>query len=214
MLSSIPPFIVTITTFIEYRCSLVERPDLFCNSKNIAATTVETSAKRFCKGLTWFLELPYCAFYLPPSRIKIGCSKVGSILVSNFFLYTLKWSWIKHQKSHKAQKSVETPRKGREKCTNKLQESILNDEKKGSRDTTNTSNETTSPTTDVSNESTNPANNAITIRSNGAYIHSIGIHAALAIGVCVLLAYKTTRLANKKQINEKQNRPLILSSMF
>ena len=41
--SSIPPFIVTITTPIEYRCSLISRPDLFGNRKYIVATTFETS---------------------------------------------------------------------------------------------------------------------------------------------------------------------------
>ena len=62
-------------------------------------------------------------------------------------------------------------------------------QKKDSRDSTNTSNETTSPTTD-----------AITIRSNGAYIYSVGTLAVLVIGICVFFAYKTSQAANQKQV--------------
>ena len=93
---------------------------------------------------------------------------------------------------------------------NKLKESILNDAKNGSRDTTNISNKTTSPATDASNETTGtgnettgPANYAITIRSNGAYIYSVATLAVLAISVCVFFAYKTSQAANKSQVNEK-----------
>ena len=70
------------------------------------------------------------------------------------------------EKVTKDPKRVEAARNGREKYMNKLKESILNDAKKGRRDTTNTSNETTSPTTNASNKTTSPTTNAITIRSN------------------------------------------------
>ena len=50
------------------------------------------------------------------------------------------------EKVTKDPKRVEAADKGREKYMNKLQESILNNVKKGSGDTTNASNETTSAT--------------------------------------------------------------------
>ena len=61
------------------------------------------------------------------------------------------------EKVTKDPKRFETARKGREKYINKLKESILNDAKKGSRDTTNASNETTSTT----NTTTTPATSTI-----------------------------------------------------
>ena len=93
-------------------------------------------------------------------------------------------------------KRVEAARKGREKYMNKLKESILNDAKKGGRDTTNASNETTSPTSNASSETTSatstaatPAtstnNTTTTTRSNDTYIYGVGMLAVLAIGVCV-----------------------------
>ena len=108
-------------------------------------------------------------------------------------------------KPTKDPKRLEATRKGREKYMNKLKESILNDAKKGSTDTINTSNETTSPAPNESNETTSPTTNAITLRSNGAYIYSVGTLAVLAIGVCAFFAYKTSQAANKKQDNEKQD---------
>ena len=39
---SIFPFIVAISTLVEYRRSFISRPDLFCNRKNIVAPTLET----------------------------------------------------------------------------------------------------------------------------------------------------------------------------
>ena len=90
-------------------------------------------------------------------------------------------------------KRVETPRKGREKYMNKLKESILNDVKKDSGDTTNASNETTSVT------------KTATTRSNDTYVYGVGILAVLAIGVCVFFTYNTFQ--PKKLINEKQDQP-------
>ena len=108
------------------------------------------------------------------------------------------------EKVTKDPKRVEAASKGREKYMNKLKGSILNDAKKGSRDTTNTSNETTSPTTNASNETTGPANNTTTIRSSDTSVYGVGILAVLAIGVCVFLAYNTSQAKNKKQANEKK----------
>ena len=105
------------------------------------------------------------------------------------------------EKVIKDPKRVEAARKGREKYMNKLKESILNDVKKDSGDTTNTSNETTNPTNNASNETTNPTNNAsnettnvnntATARPNDAYVYRVGILAVLAIGACVFFAYNT-----------------------
>ena len=96
---------------------------------------------------------------------------------------------------------------------NNLKESILNNAKKGRRDTTNPSNETTSHTTNASNETTSltnigatSANNTTTTRSNDAYAYGVGILAVLAIGVCVFFAYNTFP-NKKKQANEKRDQP-------
>ena len=94
------------------------------------------------------------------------------------------------EKVIKDPKHVEAARKGREKYMNKLKESILNDVKKDSGDTTNTSNETTNPTNNASNETTN-VNNTATARPNDAYVYRVGILAVLAIGACVFFAYNT-----------------------
>ena len=94
------------------------------------------------------------------------------------------------EKVIKDPKRVEAARKGREKYMNKLKESILNDVKKDSGDTTNTSNETTNPTNNASNETTN-VNNTATARPNDAYVYRVGILAVLAIGACVFFAYNT-----------------------
>ena len=50
----------------------------------------------------------------------------------------------------KDSKRVEAARKGKEKYMNKLKESVLNDVKKGSGNTTNASNEATSATNNAS----------------------------------------------------------------
>ena len=98
-------------------------------------------------------------------------------------------------------KPVEEARKGREKYMNKLKESILNDVKKGSRDTTNSSNEATSATSNASNE-TNSVTNTTTTRSNDTYAYGVGIVAVLANGVGVFFAYNTFWPKNKKQVND------------
>ena len=116
----------------------------------------------------------------------------------------------------KDSKRVDAARKGREKYMNKLKELILNDAKKGSRDTTNASNETTSATSNASNETTNATNTAptpatstnnttTTIKSNDTYIYGVGILAVLALGVCVFFTYNTFQ--PKKLVNEKQDQP-------
>ena len=58
-----PPFIVTITTLVESRCSFISRPDLFSYGKYIAATTFEISVQQFFKGFLWFFILLYDTFY-------------------------------------------------------------------------------------------------------------------------------------------------------
>ena len=107
------------------------------------------------------------------------------------------------EKVRKDPKRVEAARKGREKYMNKLKESILNDVKKGSRDTTNTSNETTSATNNSSNETTSLTITATT-RSNDTYVYGVGILAVLTISVCVFFAYNTFQ---PKIVNEKQDQP-------
>ena len=94
-------------------------------------------------------------------------------------------------------KRVETARRGKEKYMNKLKESILNNIKKGSGDTTNANNETTSANNNTSNETTSVTNTATT-RSNDTYVYGVGIHAVLAIGVCVFFTYNASQAKNKK----------------
>ena len=94
-------------------------------------------------------------------------------------------------------------------------------QEKGSGDTTNASNETTSPTTNLSNETTSATNNAsnettsatnnasnettsasnnTTTRSNDIYVYGVGILAVLAVGACVFFTYQ---VKNKKQDNDR-----------
>ena len=87
---------------------------------------------------------------------------------------------------------------------NMLKESMLNDVKKGSRDNTNTNDETTSATNNASNETTSVTNTA-TIRSNDTYVYGVGILTVLAIGVCVFFAYSASQAKNKKPVNKKQD---------
>ena len=63
-LSSIPPFIVAIVTLVEYRFSLVCRPDLLCHRKHIAAPILEASIQRVIKGFLWLFELLHGKFNL------------------------------------------------------------------------------------------------------------------------------------------------------
>ena len=102
-------------------------------------------------------------------------------------------------------KLVEAARRGREKYMNKLNESILNDVKNDSGDTTNASSETTGSSNNAINETTS-VGNTTTTRSNDTYIYGVGILAVLAIGVCVFFAYNTFP-KNKKQANEKDDQP-------
>ena len=101
------------------------------------------------------------------------------------------------EKVTKDPKWVEAARKGREKYINKLKESILNDVKKGSRDTNNSSNETTSATNNSSNEITS-ITNTTTTGSNDTYVYGVGILAVVAIGVCVFFTYNVCQAKNKK----------------
>ena len=101
----------------------------------------------------------------------------------------------------KTPKRVEATRKGRENYLNKLRESILNDSKKDSVDTSNASNETTSAT----NTATTPVNSTTNIATSGTYVYGVGTLNVLAIGVYVFFAYNTSQAANKKQVNEKQD---------
>ena len=89
---------------------------------------------------------------------------------------------------------------------NKKKERILNDAKNGDRDTTNTSNETTSDITNASNETTAPSTSSYATGSIDSYIYGVGILAILAIGVCVFFAYNTSQTENKK-VNKKQDQP-------
>ena len=101
------------------------------------------------------------------------------------------------EKVTKDPKRMKAARKGREKYMNKLEEIILNDAKKGSRDTTNASNETTN----ASNETASATNTATTpATSTRSYVYSLSTFAVLAIGVCICFAYPKT----KKQANEKK----------
>ena len=109
------------------------------------------------------------------------------------------------QKVTKDPTRVEAGRKGRENYMNKYKESILNDARKGSGDTTNASNETTGPTHTATILSTS-TNNTTTTRSNNTYVYGVGMLAVLAIGVCVFFAYNTFP-KNEKLVNEKQDQP-------
>ena len=84
---------------------------------------------------------------------------------------------------------------------NNVKESILNDVKKGSGDTSIASNETTSTT----NTATTHANSTTNTTTSDTYIYGVGILAVLAIGVCIFFAYNISQAANKKQVNEKQD---------
>ena len=111
-LPSIAPFIVTITTLVEYRCSFISRPDLFCDGKYIVVTTFETSAQRFFKDFLWFFKLPYDTFYPFLGWIK---NRVFKNEIYNVFALYLKINMDKtSQKVTKDPKRVQTARKGRE----------------------------------------------------------------------------------------------------
>ena len=92
-------------------------------------------------------------------------------------------------------KRFEAAHKGREKYMKKLKESILNDVKKGSGDTTNARNEATSATNNANNETTNVTNTATT-RSSDTYVYGVGMLAVLAIGAFVFFAYNASQAKN------------------
>ena len=94
------------------------------------------------------------------------------------------------QKVTKDPKHVKAARKGTENYMNKLKESILNDAKNGSRDTSNASNETISAGSTATIPATS-ANNTATTRSNDTYVYGDGVLAVLAIGVCLFFSYNT-----------------------
>ena len=108
------------------------------------------------------------------------------------------------EKITKDPKRMKAACKGREKYMNKLKEIILNDAKKGSRDTTSASNETTNAsneTTNASNETASATNTTTTpATSTRSYVYGLSTLAVLAIGVCIYFAYPKT----KKQANEKK----------
>ena len=83
-------------------------------------------------------------------------------------------------------------------------ESILNDVKKGTRDTTNASNETTSAT-NTGTTLLPITKNTTTTRSNDTYVYGVGIRAVLVIGVCVFFTYNTFQPKNNKIVSEKQD---------
>ena len=92
------------------------------------------------------------------------------------------------QKVTKDPERVEAPCKGRENYMNKLKESILNDAKKGSGDTSNASNGTTNAT----NTTTTPATSTTNTATSDTYIYGVGKLAVLTIRVCVFFAYSTS----------------------
>ena len=112
------------------------------------------------------------------------------------------------QKVKNNPKRDEAARKGRENCMKKLKEKYLNDAKKGSGDTSNASNETTSTTNNATIPVTSTTNTA-TARSNEPHMELVFIYgvAILATGVCVFFTYNTSQAENKKQANEKRDQP-------
>ena len=106
-LSSIPPFIVTITILVEYGCSFISRPDFFCNGKCIVAPTFQTSVKQifkcFCFGFSSCLMTHFTIFL---AESKTECSKIGSIFVLTFFSLYLKINMDKHQRKLQKTKGV------------------------------------------------------------------------------------------------------------
>ena len=106
------------------------------------------------------------------------------------------------EKITKDPKRVEAGRKGRENYMNKYKESILNYAKKGSGDTTSTSNETTNATNTATTPATSTNNTTIPTRSNDTYVYGVGILAALVIGIYVFFTYNTFQ-SFKKLINDR-----------
>ena len=117
------------------------------------------------------------------------------------------------EKVTKDRKRVEAARKGREKYMNKLKESILNDAKKGSRDTsnasnetTNASNETTSATNNASNGSTTPAiSTNITTPQDQMILMSMALACLLSLSLLFMYFLHIT-LSLKIKISSMKNR--------
>ena len=107
------------------------------------------------------------------------------------------------QKVTKDRKRAEAARKGRENYMNKLKESILNDIKKVSGES---SNETTSATNTATFPATTPANSTTKTATSDTYVYVTGILAVLAIGVCVFLTYskKAGQIIHEKPIKPKR----------
>ena len=113
------------------------------------------------------------------------------------------------EKVTKDPKRVEQGRKPLRKRTlhKKMKEDILKNVRKGSGDTTNSSNETISSTNNSSNETTSPninssnettsVTNTATTRPNDTYVYGGGIIAVVAIGVCVVLHITLSSLKRK-----------------
>ena len=91
-------------------------------------------------------------------------------------------------------KRQERGKKSHEMYMKRLKEKILEDNQ---LPTSSTSSSTGDPT---------PSTSSHTTRSNNAYVYDVGMLAVLAIGVCVFFAYSNFP-KNKKQANEKQDRP-------
>ena len=113
------------------------------------------------------------------------------------------------EKVTKDPKHVEAARKGREKYMNKLKESILNDVKKGSGDTTNASSEATSATNNANNETSSFTNTATT-GSNDTYVYGVGMLLSLPLVLLYFLHITLPRLKIKKppmknKINHKND---------
>ena len=195
-----------VTTLVEYRRSLFGRPDLFCNKKTLLLLHLKQVYKEFSRASCDFSSCLMKRFIFSLAESKTGCSKIGSMFVSIFLLCTFEINKMdktsKKVTKDKDPKHAETGRRSRENFMKKMKENILN--KKGGRDTTNSSNETTSATNNSSNESTS-VTNTTTIRSIDTYVYGVGILAVLAIGVCVFFGYSTFQ--PKKIINEKQDQP-------
>ena len=85
---------------------------------------------------------------------------------------------------------------------NKLKESILNDATKGSGDTTNEGNESTSATKTATTPTTTPDNS--TTNTATSDIYGLGILAVLS---SIFFVYNTSQAANKIQVNERQDQP-------
>ena len=115
------------------------------------------------------------------------------------------------EKVTKDPKCIESGRKGRKNFMNKLKKDILNDAKKGSGDTTNTSNETTIPTTNASNEATGltniattPANNTTTTCLWGWYT-CCPCHMVLVYFLHITLSLKVKNSSVKNRMNHQND---------